>query len=67
MRRTLADIAEAGTLGDDILDEMEGEALVIVEHPERYMATAVTMARASLDIIHRLRDRRRREAVCQVA
>lgn len=67
MHRNLAEIAEGSTLGDDILDEMEGEALVILEHPERYMAVTVGMARSSLDIIHRLRRRRQGTSACQTA
>jgi hypothetical protein len=40
---------------DDVLDETEGEALVVLEHPDRYPHQTVTAARRTLDHIHRLR------------
>ncbi|CAA7615975.1 hypothetical protein [Magnetospirillum sp. SS-4] len=42
-------------LDEDTLDEMEGEALVIVEHADRYSHQTVEMARKMLDMIRRLR------------
>lgn len=57
MSERLAAIGESSSLGDDILDELEGEALVILEHPENHAAVTVSMARSSLEIIHRLRRR----------
>jgi hypothetical protein len=47
MSERLAAIGENSSLGDDILDELEGEALVILEHPENHAAVTVSMARAS--------------------
>lgn len=44
-----------GSLGDDVLDEIEGEALVIIEHPDRYTASTVSAARRALEAIQRLR------------
>lgn len=44
------------TLGDDILDELEGEALVILEHPDQHAAITVNMARKTLQIVQRLRS-----------
>jgi len=57
MHTRLAAIGENDTLGDDILDQLEGEALVILEHPDLYMAVTVAMARSSLELIQRLRRR----------
>ncbi|WP_096704630.1 hypothetical protein [Magnetospirillum sp. 15-1] len=57
MHARLAAIGENDTLGDDILDQLEGEALVILEHPDLYMAVTVAMARSSLELIQRLRRR----------
>jgi hypothetical protein len=68
MSERLAAIGENSSLGDDILDELEGEALVILEHPENHAAVTVSMARASLEIILRLRrGNRDREAAPQPA
>jgi len=58
MRTRLAVIGEDDALGDDTLDQLEGEALVILEHPDHYMATTVAMARSSLELIQRLRRRK---------
>lgn len=59
MSERLAALGDRSILGDDILDELEGEALVILEHPEDHVAVTVSMARASLEIIQRLRSRNR--------
>ncbi len=42
-------------LDDEVLDELEGEALVIIEHAERYSHQTVEMARRTLEMILRLR------------
>ncbi|ARJ68169.1 hypothetical protein WV31_14165 [Magnetospirillum sp. ME-1] len=57
MRRHLAASGEHDTLGDDILDELEGEALVILEHPDQHATITVNMARKTLEMIRRLRGR----------
>ncbi|EME71724.1 hypothetical protein H261_02291 [Paramagnetospirillum caucaseum] len=57
MHTRLAAIGDNHTLGDDILDQIEGEALVILEHPDHYMAVTIATARSSLEIIERLRRR----------
>ncbi|OAN52205.1 hypothetical protein A6A04_00435 [Paramagnetospirillum marisnigri] len=44
-------------LDDDALDQIEGEALIVVENPERYSPITVEMARRTLAMIHRLRRR----------
>ena len=53
----LTTIGTGASFSDEILDEMEGEALVIVEHPDRYAAITVSMARNALEMIHRMRRR----------
>lgn len=55
MRKHLAAGGENDTFGDDILDELEGEALVILEHPEQHATITVNMARKTLAIICRIR------------
>lgn len=55
MRRTLAADGAGDTFGDDILDELEGEALVILEHPDQHATITVNMARKTLTIIRRIR------------
>lgn len=55
------------SLSDDILDELEGEALVVLEHPERYAGMTVNMARNALEMIARLRGCRRSEMAAQPA
>lgn len=67
MRTRLTAIGENDALGHDILDEMEGEALVILEHPDRYAAVTVNMARNSLEMIRRMRRRGVSVAAPQVA
>lgn len=57
MRTRLAALDDSRSLGDDILDELEGEALVILEHPDLHAAITVNMARKTLDIIRRMRSR----------
>jgi hypothetical protein len=42
-------------LDDEALDELEGEALVIIEHSDRYSHQTVEMARKTLEMILRLR------------
>lgn len=48
--------------GDDILAELEERAREISAHPEGHAAAAVSMARATLDLIERLRRRTAAEA-----
>lgn len=67
MRRHLAADGETDTFGDDILDELEGEALVILEHPEQHAAITVNMARKTLAIICRIRGGNFPVGVSQVA
>ncbi|CUW38278.1 protein of unknown function [Magnetospirillum sp. XM-1] len=57
MRMHLPATGENDTFGDDILDELEGEALVILEHPDQHAAITVNMARKTLAMIHRIRGR----------
>lgn len=42
-------------VGDDVLDEIEGEALVIVEHPDRYPALTVVAANHALKRVQHMR------------
>lgn len=42
-------------LGDEVLDEIEGEALVILEHPDRYAALTVVAAKQALETVRRMR------------
>jgi hypothetical protein len=57
MHTRLAALDDGGSLGDDILDELEGEALVILEQPDLHAAITVTMARKTLEMIQRIRQR----------
>jgi hypothetical protein len=57
MNTRLPALDDGESLGDDILDELEGEALVILEHPDMHAAITVNMARKTLEIIHRIRSR----------
>ncbi len=57
MHTRLPALDEDESLGDDILDELEGEALVILEHPDLHAAITVNMARKTLEIIRRIRSR----------
>ncbi|KIL98176.1 hypothetical protein CCC_01237 [Paramagnetospirillum magnetotacticum MS-1] len=56
-----------GTFDEDIVDELEGEALVILEHPEQHAAITVNMARKTLEIIRRIRERPVSDAIGQMA
>lgn len=67
MRRNLAADGDDDTLGDDILDELEGEALVILEHPDQHAAVTVNMARKTLAMIRRMRGNGNPCAAPQVA
>ena len=61
-------ILESGrSLSDEVLDEVEGEALVILEHPDRYAALTVVTARHALDTIRSLRDKRSQTPMLQGA
>ena len=42
-------------LSEEVLDEIEGEALVVVEHPARYPALTVAAAKRALETVQRLR------------
>jgi hypothetical protein len=57
MHTHLAAIGSNEAIGDDILDQLEGEALVILEHPDQHAAITVTMARKTLEMIQRIRQR----------
>lgn len=43
---------------DEILDEIEGEALVILEHPDRYPALTVVAASQALKRVQQMRRTR---------
>jgi hypothetical protein len=43
---------------EDILDQIEGEALIVVENPDRYAPLTVDMAHKTIDMINRLRRSR---------
>lgn len=62
MRARLLAEADVHSLGDEILDELEGEALAILDSPESHTAVAVTMARSTVELIERLRRRPSSEA-----
>lgn len=50
-------VLEAGkALEDELLDEIEGHALVILEDLERHAALTVLAARRTLDLVYRLRQ-----------
>ncbi|RAU23860.1 hypothetical protein CU669_01930 [Paramagnetospirillum kuznetsovii] len=40
---------------EEVMDQIEGEALIVVENPDRYASLTVEMARKTLDMILRLR------------
>ncbi len=42
---------------EEVMDEIEGEALIVVENPERYSSITVDMARKTLEMLARLRRR----------
>ena len=42
-------------LSEEILDEIEGKALVILDHPDRFATPALTAARHALDNVRRRR------------
>ncbi len=49
-------IIETGhTIGDEVLDEIVGEALIILEQPGRHAPLLVAAARHALETVHRLR------------
>ncbi|MBI3444160.1 MAG: hypothetical protein HY055_02040 [Magnetospirillum sp.] len=58
MMMRLSNMGGGMSLSDEILDELEGEALVVLEHPDRYAGMTVSMARNALEMIARLRGLR---------
>ncbi|MDO8605958.1 MAG: hypothetical protein Q7R40_05450 [Phaeospirillum sp.] len=42
-------------LGDEVLDEIEGKSLVVIEHPDTYSLQTVAAARRALEAIRRMR------------
>lgn len=57
MHTRLPALDDGESLGDDILDELEGDALVILEQPDLHAAITVAMARKTVEIVRRIRSR----------